>query len=80
MFWQGLDLSQLKAAILSMNDVEAKVIAARKLRQHGFQGLIVSHSMHTDEAAAIMDAGADQTYLTMSEAGVGLAEHVRQRL
>ena len=25
-------------------------------------------------------AGADQTYLTMSEAGVGLAKHVRQRI
>jgi len=28
----------------------------------------------------IMLAGADQTYLTMSEAGVGLAEHVHQKL
>lgn len=79
-FWQELNLSQLSAVILSMNDVEAKVIAAKKLRQYGFQGLVVSHSMHTDEATAIMAAGADQTYLTMSEAGVGLAEHVRERL
>ena len=33
---------------------------------------------HSDEAEKIIKAGADQTYLTMSEAGVGLAEHVFQ--
>jgi hypothetical protein len=36
--------------------------------------------MHEDEAREIIAAGADQTYLTMSEVGVGLAEHVRQRI
>lgn len=51
-----------------------------RLRKSGFKGLIVSHSMHEDEARQIMEAGADQTYLTMSEAGFGLAEHVRQNI
>lgn len=77
-FWQGLDYGQVEAVILSMNDVEAKVIAAKKLRTSGFKGFIVSHSMHNDEARDIIAAGADQTYLTMSEAGVGIAEHVKQ--
>ena len=77
-FWQGLDFGSVEAVILSMNDVEAKMIAATKLRQAGFNGFIVSHSMHDDEARNIIAAGADQTYLTMSEAGVGIAEHVRQ--
>ncbi|MDP5036012.1 MAG: cation:proton antiporter [Alishewanella sp.] len=77
-FWQGLDFGQVKAVILSMNDVEAKSIAAKKLRDFGFSGFIVSHSMHDDEAKDIISAGADQTYLTMSEAGVGIAEHVKQ--
>lgn len=36
--------------------------------------------MHQDEAEAIIRDGADKTYLTMQEAGVGLAEHVRQTL
>ncbi|HEY9034254.1 MAG TPA: cation:proton antiporter family protein [Pseudomonadales bacterium] len=79
-FWQGLDFGKVQAVILSMNDVEAKRIAARKLRKYGFAGLIVSHSMHQDEAEAIIRDGADKTYLTMQEAGVGLAEHVRQTL
>ncbi len=77
-FWQGLDFGQVQAVILSMNDVEAKAIAAKKLRDTGFKGFIVSHSMHDDEAKNIIAAGADQTYLTMSEAGVGIAEHVKQ--
>jgi predicted Kef-type K+ transport protein len=77
-FWQNLDVSAIKAVILTLNEVEAKVIATQKLRKRGFDGLIVSHSMHNDEAQKIIAAGADQTYLTMSEAGVGLAEHVYQ--
>ena len=80
MFWQGLDFTNVRAVILSLNEAEAKRIAAKKLRQAGFKGLIVSHSMHDDEAREIIEAGADQTYLTMSEAGVGLAEHVRQKI
>jgi predicted Kef-type K+ transport protein len=78
-FWQGLNFGSVQAVILSMNDVEAKVIAARKLRKIGFSGEVVSHSMHDDEANQIIAAGADETYLTMSEAGVGIAEHVKQR-
>lgn len=78
--WQGLDLSNIKAVMLCMSDLEAKLIAARKLRASGFTGLIVSHSMHGDEAIAINQAGADHTYLTMSEAGLGLAERVRSQL
>ena len=77
-FWQGLDFGKVEAVILSMNDVEAKMIAAKKLRNAGFGGFIVSHSMHDDEAHDIITAGADQTYLTMAEAGVGIAEHVKQ--
>jgi len=79
-FWQGVKLNHVRAVVLCLNDVEAKIIATRKLRQAGFAGLIVSHSMHKDEARQIMAAGADHTYLTMSEAGLGLAERVRQHI
>ena len=76
-FWERLGMPDVKAIILAMNDIEAKVIAARKLRQCGFKGLIVAHTMFPDEAEAIRQAGADHAYLTFSEAGVGLAERVR---
>lgn len=76
-FWERLGMPQVEAVILAMSDIEAKVIAARKLRQFGFKGLIVAHAMFSDEARAIRHAGADHAYLTFSEAGVGLAERVR---
>lgn len=76
MFWQSLEMPAVEAVILAMNDPEAKIISTRKLRERGFRGLIVSHAMYEDLAQRIQAAGADHTYLTMSEAGTGLAEHV----
>jgi predicted Kef-type K+ transport protein len=75
-FWSTLDLSGLESCILCMNCPEASKIAARKLRQYGYKGYIVSHTMHKDEKKAIKDAGANEVYLTMNEAGESLAGHV----
>lgn len=79
-FWQRLDMQNVRAVILSMNDIEGKVIAARQLRRRGFDGIVVSHTLFPDEAELIKAAGADQTYLTMNEAGVGLAEHIQHQM
>ncbi|WP_371169774.1 cation:proton antiporter [Aliiroseovarius sp. 2305UL8-7] len=74
-FWSAVSLDQVKAAILAMDDLEAKVIAARMLRKKGFNGPIVSHTLYVEQAEAIAEAGADQTLLTMQEAGRSLAGH-----
>jgi predicted Kef-type K+ transport protein len=74
-FWSGVNLSGIKAAILAMDDIEAKLIAARTLRRKGFEGPIVSHALYDDHLAQITQAGADKTYLTMREAGRSLAGH-----
>lgn len=74
-FWNGVDLDQLKAAVLAMDSLEAKLIAARTLRAKGFTGPIVSHALHEEHADLIRDAGANRTYLTMQEAGWSLASH-----
>ncbi|MDO6748122.1 cation:proton antiporter family protein [Gilvimarinus sp. 1_MG-2023] len=79
-FWQGLKMDSVRAVILSMSDIEAKMIAVKQLRQRGFTGFIASHTLFQDEADKINAAGADETYLTMSEAGVGLAEHVQEEV
>ena len=79
-FWERLGMPAVKAVILAMNDIEAKILAARNLRRRGFEGLIVAHTAFRDEADAICAAGADRAYLTFSEAGVGLAEHTRAHL
>lgn len=80
MFWQNLQMNDVKSVILAMNDPEAKIISTTKLRGNGFSGLIVSHAMYEDIAQRIQAAGADHTYLTMSEAGAGLAENVARAL
>jgi hypothetical protein len=73
-------MPNIEAVILALNDEEAKVIATHKLRERCFEGLVVSHALYEDIAARIQQAGADRTYLTMSEAGAGLAEHVLRTL
>ena len=80
LFWEGLHMPGVQAVIMSMNDEEAKIIATQRLRAKGFTGLVVSHAMYADIARRIQEAGADHTYLTMSEAGTGLAEHVARDL
>ena len=73
-FWRGVDLGRIEAAILAMDDLEAKLIAARMLRRRGFQGPIITHALHADHQERIREAGADHTYLTMAKAGRGLAK------
>ncbi|MEM9248053.1 MAG: cation:proton antiporter family protein [Pseudomonadota bacterium] len=74
-FWSSVDLTQVRAAILAMDDIEAKLIATRMLRSLDFSGPIVSHALFEDHATLIKEAGADETYLTMREAGRSLAAH-----
>ena len=79
-FWRSVDLGRLEVAVLAMDDLEAKLIAARKLRQRGFEGPIVAHALYADEADRIREAGADETHLTMQEAGKSLAGHALRYL
>jgi hypothetical protein len=79
-FWQGLHTDHLRAVILSMNDPVSKANVTRQLRKRGFDGVIVTSCLYDDEAKAIKNAGANDVFLVYSDAGIGLAEHVRQAL
>lgn len=79
-FWRTCKLSRIKAAILAMDDLEAKLIAARSLRQRGFSGPIVAHALHESHEERIRAAGADYTYLTMNQAGIRLAEQTTEAM
>lgn len=80
LFWESLKMQHVRAVIMTMNVEEAKVMSIQKLRARGYTGLIVSHALYEDIGRRIQEAGADRTYLTMSEAGTGLAEHVARDL
>ncbi|MGF1527149.1 MAG: cation:proton antiporter [Candidatus Competibacterales bacterium] len=79
-FWQQVYLEKVRAVLLTMNDAESQLIATRQLRAKGYRGTVIASSRYEDEAEAIANSGADFTYLTYSEAGVGLAEHAWQAL
>ncbi|MEM8646143.1 MAG: cation:proton antiporter family protein [Pseudomonadota bacterium] len=79
-FWNSVDLSQIEAAVLAMDDIEAKLIAARTLRAQNFTGPIVSHALYAEHVARITEAGADETYLTMQQAGRSLAARAVEAL
>ncbi len=79
-FWRGVDVTTIEAAVLAMDDIEAKIVAARSLRAKGFTGPIVSHALHEDHVARITEAGATHTYLTMFQAGMGLADRTLSAL
>jgi predicted Kef-type K+ transport protein len=73
-FWRGLDTGALVAVVLAMDNVEAKEYAAQSLRRRGYQGPIISHALFQDHLPRLHAAGATHTYLTMTQAGIGLAE------
>jgi predicted Kef-type K+ transport protein len=79
-FWRACSLRRIESAVLAMDDLEAKLIAARSLRVCGFTGPIVAHAFHEDHQTQLRSAGADITYLTMTQAGIGLADHAADAL
>jgi predicted Kef-type K+ transport protein len=79
-FWRGLNVSRLEAVILAMDSVEAKEAAARALRRNGFSGPIVSHALFEEHIERLLSAGATHTYLTMNQAGMGLADHAARAI
>ena len=79
-FWRALDLSRLDAVVLAMDNVEAKENSARALRAGGFTGPIVSHALYEEHMERLRRAGATHTYLTMTQAGMGLADQTARAI
>lgn len=79
-FWHGVDLTSIQAIILAMPDTESVVIAAKQIRKLNFKGPVIAHALFDDAALKIESAGADETFLTMASAGMGLAERASARL
>ena len=78
--WQNLNLTGIEAILLAMPDVEANTIAARQLRQRGYQGFVSATTLFPEDLEKIKTAGADAAYNFYDEVGVGFAEHVWEHL
>jgi predicted Kef-type K+ transport protein len=79
-FWHLLNIDRLRAIMLAVPDLEAKVTAARALRQRGFRGLVSATHLYPEERGPIIEAGCDVTYNYYTEAGVGFARHTYETL
>ncbi len=78
--WHRLRLERVRAVMLALPDLEAKVIASRQLRSRGFRGLIAATYVFDDERAPVIAAGCDVAYNYFSEAGTGFAAHISDAL
>ena len=72
-FWSHLDLHGVETVLLTMPETEAKVIATRQLRKHGFDGLISATVYFAEDVEPLTLAGADLVYDYHDGIGVGLA-------
>lgn len=72
-FWKSLSIGELKHVILAMDCPDAALIATRGLREAGFNGVITAHAEHAKHAEKLLKAGADDSHVTVEDAGRGLA-------
>lgn len=79
-FWHLLNLDRLRAIMLALPDLQAKVTAARALRRRGYRGLLSATHLYPEEREPIIEAGCDVTYNYYTEAGVGFARHTYETL
>ena len=63
-----------------MDNIDAKEMAAKALRRKGFRGPIVSHALYESHLERLQAAGATDTYLTMNQAGIGLADQAARAI
>lgn len=78
--WERLDLSGLKAVVLALPDLEAKLLAARWLKERGFPGILAATSFHLEEDPALEAAGVNLLFHPFREAGERLGERVLEAL
>ncbi len=78
--WQRLDLKNLKGIVLAVPDLEAKLLAARWLKEKGYGGLLAATSFHAEEDPALKAAGVDLLYHPFQEGGERLAEKVLEEM
>jgi predicted Kef-type K+ transport protein len=79
-FWHLLNIDKLRAIMLAVPDMQAKLAAARALRARGFKGLLSATHLYPEEYRPIIEAGCDVSYNYYTEAGVGFARHTYESL
>ena len=79
-FWLRLKLNSVRAVLLALPELEAKVIAIAQLRRRGYDGFISATHVFPEEREPVLATGASATYNYFDEAGAGFAEHCVEQL
>lgn len=73
--WSRLRLDAVRAVMLALPDLEAKVLSAQHLRGSGYNGFITATNVFEEETSPILAAGCDATFNYFADAGYGFAKH-----
>ncbi|WFP50578.1 cation:proton antiporter [Methylomonas sp. EFPC3] len=74
--WSGLRLERMKGVVITVPDVETRLLAISQLRKRGFKGRIGTLCHHQDEEPELNRAGADFVIHPLVEAGNQLARNM----
>jgi predicted Kef-type K+ transport protein len=73
--WGRLSLDKVRSVMLTLPDLEAKILAVQLLRRDGYRGHITATNVFEAEAPLILGAGCDATFNYFDDAGFGFAKH-----
>ena len=79
-FWSHLDMHGVEMVVLTLPELEAKLIAIRQLRKRGFTGVVSATAYYAEDVTPLQDAGADIVYDYHDGIGVGLARLSLEKL
>ena len=72
--WTQLDLSHVEAVLMTLSHVTAKVMAAKHLRQEGYDRFMAALLRYPENEAQLREAGITISFLPIAQAGVELAQ------
>ena len=72
-FWSQLNLNAVDLILLTLPEMEAKLVAIRRLRKLGFAGVISATALFSENIEPLNEAGANVVYNYYDGVGIGLA-------
>ena len=79
-FWANLNLEGVHTVMLAMPELEAKLLATRQLRKHGYKGSISTTIVFDEELEPLKSAGADYVFNYYDGIGSSFAQNTIAQL
>ena len=78
-FWTRLITQgqKIEMVLLAMPHHNANLIAAKRMRERGYQGPIVAIALFPDQEEELLENGIDAVFNVYAEAGIGAASHMQ---